>query len=1051
MEAIERSHNIPRKGWALAAVVHQAACHSDNVQAQIESALALTETLIYWERFAQAIQTLDEDQPILEQAGTAKLTARAEWLRGLALSRMARASQAAAILQETGRLLKPCAPQDEIMRWQCDMARVEMLQARYDQALTLAQASLDYFLQPAHTSAGHAAFCQVVIAAVYFSQGDYPTALEWLTQSLAGFQSAGWQAEQVRAQVIVAQVRVQQFAFVETVELCDKIRPTLESLDLPASLARCENTLGLAHLRQGSPTQAVPHFEHAREGFERAGIHAFAADSELNLGRVFYAQGDLSAAVGQYRRAQDLYQQGGHPAQVAHCEHNIGRCHREMGDYGRALDHFVCAESTFADLGLKTDLAICRHNQAHTYGLLGDWPRAVSLFEQALNLYDQLGLSLPAAECRTELALILAGQGQISQALAQIDHARQVCAQARYEPGLAICDRVAGDVLSHARQFEPSLSYYQTATQIFEKSGQLLSATLCDLGLAHSHFNLGNLMQAQAHLERASRLANEHLPDIAWRVEALRSQLAQARNDHQQALQAALCAVKYLGYTRRSLADESIVNTFLQSPSATSGSRQSVYDQAIQLALQEGNLRQTLETIEERRTQVIAGQLRWPTLPTGAISPRLNDLLHRRSRLLIQMAELRRVLQPGFDQASAQVGADDRATFERLREIATEYQETIAELNHAGWSAIGSPRDMPPFSMDRFWQAMKAQMAGRGWTCVSYAWLGDDLLILHLNDHGQLYLTRPALSAFDRMALRMMARPEPGWRDAVYASQDIRGLTSGETFRRRAYEVLVPPQVREELSPDRVLLVVPSGLLHNISFAALQVDDAFLTQQTILCATPSLQVLTLLNARAPQHGAGNRLLALAVDKFDDAPNLPYVADEIAAVCKAWPDSFDVLSNLAATPDALRQLSDSGDLLTYHTIHAATHAVFDGEFGRLSRLLLANGHLFVDDIRRLRLAADLVVLSACQTALGQVLAGDESVGLAYSFLAAGTQAVMASLWHINDPRTSDLMSCLYSGLKRGNRPATALALAQRSAIADGWPPYFWAAFTTIGLP
>jgi CHAT domain-containing protein len=133
------------------------------------------------------------------------------------------------------------------------------------------------------------------------------------------------------------------------------------------------------------------------------------------------------------------------------------------------------------------------------------------------------------------------------------------------------------------------------------------------------------------------------------------------------------------------------------------------------------------------------------------------------------------------------------------------------------------------------------------------------------------------------------------------------------------------------------------------------------------------------------------------------------------------------------------------------IHFATHAVFDGEMGRLSRLLLRNGDLFVDDIRLLRLAADLVALSGCQTGLGQVFSGDEIVGLAYSFLAAGVQTIIASLWHINDPGATSLMARFYGELSLGKSPAMALALAQRFAIAAGWPPYFWAPFTPIGLP
>jgi CHAT domain-containing protein len=121
------------------------------------------------------------------------------------------------------------------------------------------------------------------------------------------------------------------------------------------------------------------------------------------------------------------------------------------------------------------------------------------------------------------------------------------------------------------------------------------------------------------------------------------------------------------------------------------------------------------------------------------------------------------------------------------------------------------------------------------------------------------------------------------------------------------------------------------------------------------------------------------------------------------------------------------------------------------------MILHNGApVEVHEILGLRLSARLVVLSACDTALGsgyfaEVPAGDDLVGLTRAFLFAGSPSVMASLWAVNDRSTMQLMSGFYGQLV-GTDKATALATAQRDLIGRGGRfshPYFWGAFVLVG--
>jgi len=112
----------------------------------------------------------------------------------------------------------------------------------------------------------------------------------------------------------------------------------------------------------------------------------------------------------------------------------------------------------------------------------------------------------------------------------------------------------------------------------------------------------------------------------------------------------------------------------------------------------------------------------------------------------------------------------------------------------------------------------------------------------------------------------------------------------------------------------------------------------------------------------------------------------------------------------------------------------------------------NGFLRLYDIYNLRLASDLVVLSACRTALGGEIKGEGLIGLTRGFLYAGAPRVVATLWEVDDRTTSELMKRFYEGmLARGERPAAALRAAQTAMWkTSGWnAPYYWAAFTLQG--
>jgi len=191
---------------------------------------------------------------------------------------------------------------------------------------------------------------------------------------------------------------------------------------------------------------------------------------------------------------------------------------------------------------------------------------------------------------------------------------------------------------------------------------------------------------------------------------------------------------------------------------------------------------------------------------------------------------------------------------------------------------------------------------------------------------------------------------------------------------------------------------------------------------------------------------------------DGFGRLVFTNDEAEFITSLAPKN----STLKATGfDANRALVASGELGRYRIVHFATHGLINSEQPELSGLVLSlvdengnlqDGFLRMHEIFNLQLPAELVVLSACQTALGQEIKGEGLIGLTRGFLYAGAESVVASLWQVDDQATAQLMKEFYRGmLKEGLRPAAALRAAQLKMSRNSrWThPYFWAGFVIQG--
>ncbi|MFI5118786.1 MAG: CHAT domain-containing protein [Thermoanaerobaculia bacterium] len=286
---------------------------------------------------------------------------------------------------------------------------------------------------------------------------------------------------------------------------------------------------------------------------------------------------------------------------------------------------------------------------------------------------------------------------------------------------------------------------------------------------------------------------------------------------------------------------------------------------------------------------------------------------------------------------------------------------------------------------------------------------------------------------------------------------------------QRLYADLVAPW-REELPPGTSrLVIVPDGLLARLPFEVLEPGGGAsrpLLEEFEISYAPSSSVLARLrDRRDPPPGTRADLLVVAGPErerervsvlYEDegfVPEpLPFAGVEARRVARFGGEGSVVLAGREASVTRVAELASAG----FRVLHFATHGLVSQRSPLSSGLALASapadpraGLLTARDIHLLRIPSDLVVLSACRTARGRILAGEGVQSLARAFLHAGARSVVASLWNVNDEGTASLMESFYRRLARGLGKGDALREARLELARRGAAPRLWAPFVLIG--
>ena len=783
--------------------------------------------------------------------------------------------------------------------------------------------------------------------------------------------------------------------------------------------ARTLTYMGFASSGLTERLKALEYFNQALQASEALGDLSAQAYSLGHISGIYNALGESQKALDYLNLALVKSKASGDRGREAWAFSITGGMHNQLGDGARALEYLNEALSLHKALGDRYSEGLDLINIGSAYVNLKDWPKALEYFNLALPIVKT------ADDRRWTEAMVLSSIGRATSSLGNAQEALQY--------------------LNEALAIHKSLN-----NRIWE------AHTLTDLGVAYD--SLGQPEKALDYFNQALTLTRaiahhngqaSNLLRIA-RVERNRGNLSEARRRIEAALEI----------------NESLRTRVVNQESRTSFSafRREYYVFYVDLLMRMGADAEALQANERARAR---GLLETLTESRVDIRQGVDAQLLERERALQQQIndeELRRV--------RVQTG-DVEAVEKHINQLLADYNTVQAEIRVRSPRYAALTRPVPLTVRD-----IQQRVLDERTMLLEYA-LGQDKSYLWVVTQSELKsFVLPKRSVIEAAARR------------VY---DLL-LVSNKTQARRPAELALAELGRMILGPAASLLkkerivIVADGALEYVPFTALSIDFAYqpLIARHEVVSLPSASVLDALRQenrqRAPEALA---VLADAVFQSDDArlkahassveeqsdlmrsaadagvvnfPRLPFSRREAEAiVAKAGePRSLKALDFTAS-----RETVFSTKLDQYRIIHFATHALLNSQHPALSGIVLSlydeqgrpiDGFVRAHEIYNLKLNADLVVLSACRTALGSEIKGEGLVGLTRGFMYAGTPSVVASLWDVRDQATSELMSRFYEKMfKDRMKPAAALRAAQVSMWKERrWStPYYWAGFILQG--
>src|SRR5262245_27844594 len=933
------------------------------------------------------------------------------------------------------------------------------------------------------------------IGLTYIEIGDQQQALKYTSEALPVAQASHNSKAEGRAMDSLAEVQNYFGDKRKAIEYYEQALPLMRAGGDRAGEGHTLSNLAVAYSGAGEKRKALALFDESVEIFRELQDQRMLAEVAGNIGVTYDNMAEYQHALESHQRARTLQRELADHVNEAITLNNIGSAYSGMGEFQKALDAYTAALGINRSLDNRRSQSINLNNIAWVHAQLGDRQGALKVYLDSLDISravkDQRGIAIRL----NNIAEIYTDLGDYRKAVELHNEALPLRRAVGDADGEGNSLNNLGKVYAKLGEPEKARDNFERALAIHRTAGNLymLFRTLRNLGALDRE--AGDRQRALPYLVEALNLSHT-IHDGRGEAEAL-TELARVERDRGNFSEVhahSADAVASFEAVRRAVASPTLRASFF----ASARDAQELDIEALMrlhaerpgegfgaaglLATEKGRARSLLELLAESGTEI----------RRGADAPLL-DRERELERLISGKAEQQTRLLSG-----KHTEAEAAATEKELNGLTTELDQVQSRIRETSPSYAALTQPVPLDVND-----IQTKVLDEGTVLLEYALGAEKSFLWVVTPKSVDVFDLPSRAEIESAAKRvyelLTARNQKLQKETP-AARAARVRQADEAFLTAAAKVssmLLGPAVARIGS--KRLLIVGEGVLQYLPFAALPepAPDGAANQSPLIATheiitVPSASVIAVLRRETAGRKQAAKTLAVLADPVfsaDDA-RVAQQKSNTSAPAKAAADAIrsatdvglqdfvrlrfsrseaEEIARMAPAEstlkaldfDASRETVLSRDLGQYRIVHFATHSLLNNEHPELSGVVLSlvdrggrpqNGFLRLYDIYNLRLGSDLVVLSACQTALGGEIKGEGLIGLTRGFLHAGAPRVVATLWEIDDRTTAEVMKRFYEAmLVRGERPAAALRAAQAAMWrTKGWDaPYYWAAFTLQG--
>jgi len=853
-----------------------------------------------------------------------------------------------------------------------------------------------------------------------------------------------------------------------------------KKFNLKDKLERCRTALEIYRLyKEGKKFRSSGECKKSIESFQQAINLAEKIKSKEHklkclrqMSITYWELKNLQTYLSLNEDALNIAQSLNHRKEEGRCLNNIGIFYDKLDNYYKALSYYEDALMIAQALKKGGEERACLNNIAIIYNRIGNFDKALDYIKKALTINQQMGDDVHISMNFNNIGTIFRTKGVIYGNKEDFQRALDYfysCLKITRKTGgketeVEVLNNI-GTVHTDLKNYYEAMKYFENGYEMAEeiKDIEIMSMLKNNMGIAL--YNLECQEEAIKSYQEAIELANKiNGRQILWEAYFGLGQCYEKKNRFYLAATSYKRAIDVIDHIRSQifldtykasfLRDKLKVYEFLisllyrmnrENPSDS-------YTKEIFQIVERAKARAFLESLGESKIDIIE------SLSPG-LKKRENELS---SRISLVIQELSR---PHLSKKKRQ------ELLGKLQQEEDEYISLIyrmrVEVPELANLVSASTCDVDQIQQHLDWK-----------TGLIEYFLGK-------NKSFMFFITKNEFCVYNLPSESKIEKSIKAYLKILSGcpKEEFKGTIAA----KRIYRELLYPAERNIPESVQNLIIVPDGILYSLPFETLIPDtqdqsskDDYLISKYKLSYVPSSSALLFLSENKVNHTSQKDLLAfgnplymlrnsskgkkpkteiqilreLYLDQGFDLSPLPYTEREILEISSYFPEDK---KNIYLKDEAREEIFKKAPLKDYQIIHFACHGFLAEEFPFRSALVLSldddpqeDGFLQVRELYNLRLKADLVVLSACQTGKGRLERGEGILGLPSIFFYAGARSVVLALWRINDESTAKFMNLFYRYLSEGNNKAKALRLAKLDMINSRFShPFYWAAFVLNG--